>query len=269
MRQSTSYKNSLKTSFSKAAKTYDTYSTVQRDVNKRLLGLIPKGSFGCVLEIGCGTGTFTKMFLEKREIRELVAVDLSTDMVMEAKRKIADKRDRPCHFVCCDGEELPFIPKNRFDLIVSSSCIHWFIDLENSLDTLSSMYLKKNGLIVCALFGKGTLDELRLVIKKTVDESILLPSDSFPNIRDVSHALGKNLRCLTMESYSISRNYPDLFNLLICLKRTGTAPKIARTGAYLSRKKIIEADRLYRKMYGSITASYEIILFSAAADPGP
>ncbi len=267
MRQSTSYKNSIKTSFSKAAKTYDTYSTVQRDVNKRLLGLIPKGPFGRVLEIGCGTGTFTKMLLDKREIRELVAVDLSTDMVMAAKRKIADRSERLCHFVCCDGEELPLIQKNCFDLIVSSSCIHWFNDFEKSMDTLLSKYLKKKGIIVCALFGKRTLEELRVVIKKTVDDTILLPSDSFPNIKEVSRVLCKNLRCLTVDSYRIRRSYPDLFDLLICLKRTGTAPKIEKTGAYFSRKKIIKADMLYRKMYGSIIASYEIILFSAAFDP--
>ena len=57
-----------------------------RNQEKELLNYLRGLKFESVLEIGCGYGRITKMLLENFEIKEYFAIDISDDLISEAKK---------------------------------------------------------------------------------------------------------------------------------------------------------------------------------------
>ena len=76
------------------------------------------GSDGVVLEIGCGTGQFTRQLAGRR--LTVTAIDIGAAMVRAARNNIADANVR---FQVCAFED--FADGGPFDLIVSASAFHW------------------------------------------------------------------------------------------------------------------------------------------------
>jgi ubiquinone/menaquinone biosynthesis C-methylase UbiE len=76
------------------------------------------GPGAAVLEIGCGTGQFTRQ-LAGRALN-LTAIDIGAAMVQAARRNIADASAR---FQVCSFED--FADSGPFDLIVSATAFHW------------------------------------------------------------------------------------------------------------------------------------------------
>jgi ubiquinone/menaquinone biosynthesis C-methylase UbiE len=76
------------------------------------------GPGAAVLEIGCGTGQFTRQ-LAGRALN-LTAIDIGAAMVAVARRNVADAAAR---FQVCSFED--FTGSGPFDLIVSATAFHW------------------------------------------------------------------------------------------------------------------------------------------------
>jgi ubiquinone/menaquinone biosynthesis C-methylase UbiE len=76
------------------------------------------GAGAAVLEIGCGTGQFTRQLADRA--LDLTAIDIGAAMVAAARRNVADPRAR---FQVCSFEE--FDGHGPFDLIVSATAFHW------------------------------------------------------------------------------------------------------------------------------------------------
>ncbi len=266
MRRSTISKTSIKNSFSKASSSYDRFSIVQKEVNRRLLSLVPDRAFDKALEIGCGTGGFTGMLLKQKKVRRIVGVDISYEMLAETRRNLGAHYWEFCHLLCGDGERLPIRPQNAFDLIVSASCMHWFEDFGPSFSSVVEGHLKRDGYLACAVFGEDTLVELQDVIGRISKETpVRLPSSNFPTPSGVTSVLSDCLGDFELQEVRIESNYDNLFDLIISLKRTGTAPRTGRELLLGSRRKILAAESLYRQIYGSVRASFQVILFSGKA----
>ena len=71
-----------------------------------------------VLEIGCGTGQFTRQLAGRGF--NLTAIDIGPAMVRAARRNVADMTAR---FQVCSFEDFP--DSGPFDLIVSATAFHW------------------------------------------------------------------------------------------------------------------------------------------------
>jgi SAM-dependent methyltransferase len=94
-----------------------------------------------VLELGCGKGEFTSRLKEKG-IKKLVAIDISLDLIAQAKKKL---RNRNVYFVVADAEAMPF--KNQsFSNVIGVSILH-HLSVDRALREMF-MVLKKKGKIV-------------------------------------------------------------------------------------------------------------------------
>ena len=113
--------------FAKAVGTYLDKADVQRYVASRMAELtgryIPSDIQERVLEIGCGTGMFTRMYLQQAAPEEMWLNDLCP----EVEPYLADVLGEKVHFMAKDAETLAF-PEGQ-DLIVSCSAVQWFEDL--------------------------------------------------------------------------------------------------------------------------------------------
>lgn len=74
-----------------------------------------------VLDIGCGTGSLTRLIADSMPGGgEVAGIDAAEKMIDVAKRKAGS---RPIHFEAALAEDLPF-PSDRFDRVVSTFFFH-------------------------------------------------------------------------------------------------------------------------------------------------
>ncbi|MDE6006809.1 MAG: DUF452 family protein [Muribaculaceae bacterium] len=140
--------------FHKAADTYDTHAIAQYSSAIKLAGLLGERrfpSFPKILEIGCGTGLFT------REYSRIVHPSKATfvDITSTGPFKIADDEE----YFIEDAEK--WIERNhqQWDMILSASAIQWFADIPRFLH-LCSERLRADGILAISTFLPGNMSEL-------------------------------------------------------------------------------------------------------------
>jgi trans-aconitate methyltransferase len=113
-----------------------------------------------ILDLGCGTGALTADIASTAA--ETVGVDLSAEMIDEARRKFPALR-----FVVCDARSLSFL--NEFDAVFSNAALHWIPDAEPVVKGVSRA-LRPGGRFVSEFGGKGNVrrvtESLETALKK-------------------------------------------------------------------------------------------------------
>lgn len=119
---------------------YGLYMPDERELN--LLGNIKDS---VILEVGCGSGHSLEYFA-KYGARELWGVDLSSEQIKTAK-EVVSNFNIPIHFIEAPMEDIPGLPIDYFDKVVSIFALGWTVDLPK---TLGNIYrsLKKNGELI-------------------------------------------------------------------------------------------------------------------------
>jgi trans-aconitate 2-methyltransferase len=104
-----------------------------------------------VLDAGCGTGRLTKELLQQLPRGEVVAVDLSRNMLQSARQNLGAEPGGRIRFVAADLQDLPFA--GCFDGIFSTASFHWVPDHARLFRNLFAS-LKPGGWL-CAQCGGG------------------------------------------------------------------------------------------------------------------
>ncbi len=264
MKSSIVSKKNVRTAFSRAASTYDCHAEIQQEVNRLLMSKLSPRAFGNILEIGCGTGSLTQRILAMLpRPKRIVAVDLSHDMVVTSKDRTRGHDN--VFFVCCDAEILPLRREPQFDLIISASAMQWFNHFGPTIEGLAKRHLKKNGLFLVSLFGRNTLKELSFVLSAQFpSKDTTLPTAFFPRFPEDIYALSPFFTSLDVQRITIEKKYPDLLQLLRVFKMTGVSPRRdGRPPLFSSPEAIAKLQGCYLERFGSITASFEVIIISA------
>lgn len=121
-------KRQVAASFSRAAGTYDSVAELQRDVGSELLRRLPEDfSAGRWLDLGCGTGYFSRALGERFTGAQGVALDIAEGMLAHAR-----PLGGATHFIAGDAECLP-LQDASCDLIFSSLAVQWCADFASVL----------------------------------------------------------------------------------------------------------------------------------------
>lgn len=115
----------------------DTPVAIER-IKKRAQSIINGAAFNdsaLVLELGCGTGEYTKEF-EKENVT-LIAMDISPKMAKVARTKTSQR----VHYVVADASNLPFKAK-IFDAVIGNGVLHHIPDLNLALKEIKRIKTK-------------------------------------------------------------------------------------------------------------------------------
>jgi 2-polyprenyl-3-methyl-5-hydroxy-6-metoxy-1,4-benzoquinol methylase len=121
---------------------YDTNLNKTRDLEAvSLRDSLSDSSFDNCLEIGCGTGKNTEWLVSKGN--NIVAVDISNEMIAIARQKVTDKR---VSFVMADVTESWGFTSDTFDLVVCSLVLEHIENIQYVIRQIAE-HLKANGLL--------------------------------------------------------------------------------------------------------------------------
>ncbi|ADW16200.1 biotin biosynthesis protein BioC [Desulfobulbus propionicus DSM 2032] len=206
-------KKLIKLRFEQAAATYEQQATVQHRVADRLLGLLNDSAPGVtpeqILEIGCCTGLLTEKVLERYpSIQQLTVSDLVAAFEQCVCRKAGLRVDN-ITFLAGDIETIR-LPA-RYDLIISSSTLHWVHDLP-ALCAKLHRHLQPQGTLAFSLYGKDNLAEIRAVTGVGL---------AYRNLDQLRTVVAERFDILAAEETRETLWYPDPIAVLQHLRATG------------------------------------------------
>lgn len=145
-------------SFGARAGTYDDHADLQRTVAKRLARLLPPLAAPRVLELGCGTGLFSRHLLARYPGGTFVLSDHAPSMVEQCRLNLAGAGKKRVSFEIMDAARPT--ADGRFDLIAMSMTLHWLADPEAALAMLRK-HLTPDGVLIFATIGGESFPEWR------------------------------------------------------------------------------------------------------------
>ena len=252
------------------SKNYHRFSFLKQNISEHLLDRLadtPR-DFSLALDLGCHDGTLATHLAQSPRLGKIIAADLSPHMAGRAQTQGFAS-------LAMSDEALAFAD-HSFELITSALSLHWANDLPGSLVQIRRV-LKPDGLFLGALFGAGTLTELRtsfLMAESELTGGAAQRISPLPGLRDMADLMQRTGYALPVVDIDhMTVRYDSVFDLLGDLKGMGERACFAEPSIQgLSRRIISRMEELYHQQFsdpdGRIRASFEIIWLSGWA-PGP
>ena len=242
------FESRLIQSFSKHVKTYDRYAQIQKSMAERLASLLPDPHPKKTLEIGCGTGIFTRHLLARTNTK-LILNDIAPAMIDHLKNHL----DLPpnVELILGNAERIRF-PKVQ--LITSNAVFQWFQNPEKAIQDLSQC-LAKNGTVVFSTFGPRTLQDFRETAK-IGGPTYLVPGRKWKTILSKT-----GFKLIEFHSEMRQIFFPSTRNLMKNLQQIGAAPLRLMNPGQL-RKLMKTYDKKFASPQGVYTG-WELYFFSA------
>jgi trans-aconitate 2-methyltransferase len=144
------------------AATYDRIADPQARWGATVVGWLELSGSERVLDAGCGSGRVTKRLLERLPDGHVVALDGSTSMIDEARRRLAPFGERITFVVADLLEQLPVDPP--VDAILSTATFHWVPDHDALFRNLSAV-LRPGGQLAAQCGGRGNLASVERALR--------------------------------------------------------------------------------------------------------
>lgn len=250
-------KKIIKDNFSRYAHLYDKYSDIQEEIGRELIGTITPNGFRNILELGCGTGNFTRLLRNKFKQARLKALDISPEMIAICRRKLADE---DLEFFIGDAEDIDL--KGRFDLITSNTTLQWFLDLEDTLVKYAGC-LRKGGVIVFSTFGPQTFRELDWALK-SLFKGAAVPAAFFAPRGKLEKVLRDNFRTFQLFEKTYREKFSSLRDLLLKIKYSGIRGNGLSRRKFFSQRSLNRMEEIYLKRFRSISVTYQVFYCQGA-----
>jgi malonyl-CoA O-methyltransferase len=237
-----------KLNFSKYAHVYDKHAQLQNLMAEKLASFLPSEIPKQVLEVGCGTGLFTKHLLAK-PVQKIFLNDISSEMIQRLKLNLT----LPSYVETITGnaETIKF---KMVDMVAANAVFQWFNNPKVALKHLKS-FINPHGMLLFSTFGPSSLKEFRQTAKLASPVSLLTHEKWINLIKEA----GFSLNSYKKENHKIF--FPNTLKLLKNLQQIGSTPNRMTTSKEL-RQIINDYDQIYSTEKG-VYARWELLYFSA------
>jgi len=256
-------KATIRRKFSRAAATYDEHANVQKEAAARLAALLPEAAPATILELGCGTGNYTRRLAERYPSARLTALDFAAAMLAVARDKAVGKQ---VTFHCQDAELFLSTASESYDLITANATLQWFDDLERTAALIAER-LNPGGAFLATIFGPDGLQELHDGLAAVNHADVTLPIDAFPDQGQLQALFSPHFARVDITEWRLQRRYPNLTGLLRHIRRTGTGgPR--QGAALLDRPRFAALEQWFIKEFGECRVSYQIFTVKGIKERG-
>ena len=156
-------KSRVRHSFFKSMYSYNQHAEVQSRMAEELLEALRRihpAGFGCVLEIGCGSGLLTERFLKSFTAETFIANDLVEEFGLMVEEIVQQHSSTHFNFAGGDIEALADLLPGDLDLVLSNATFQWLHDFDGFMARLKTL-LKPGGLLAFSTFGPENCREIR------------------------------------------------------------------------------------------------------------
>lgn len=203
--------------FNHHAAEYELAAKVQHEIGSRLLERLHylKIAPQRILDLGCGTGVFSRELAQMYPKAQIVGVDLAHAMLLQAQKKHSWRRKWP--LVSADMKQLPFAT-GAFDLVFANQVIHWGEPLEFVFRELNRV-MKPNACLMFTTLGPDTFKELKHAWSGA---NAYAHVNEFPDMHDVGDCLmAEYFLEPVMDMELLAVHYESLPKLVRSLKAQG------------------------------------------------
>lgn len=170
--------------FSARADSYERHAGLQKEIAAQLASLLPPLDRPRVLELGCGTGLFTRHLIARYPGASFVLTDASPAMISECRRNLAGFGASRSDFVVMDASRPAAL--GHFDLIATSMTLHWLPEQRASLERLLGL-LAPSGVLVYAALGPESFAEWHAVLDRHGLPRGTVPIEPLPGVVAEEH----------------------------------------------------------------------------------
>jgi malonyl-CoA O-methyltransferase len=217
----------VRSSFSRAATTYDAAAIVQKLVRDEMLSRLDlvKIQPNTILDAGCGTGPASHALLKRFKHSQVVSLDFAFQMLQKTRKTgiVQTLKNRftasKHHVLCGDIEALPMADAST-GLVWSNLAIQWCNDLDLAFQEFHRV-LQPEGLLMFSTFGPDTLRELRTATQ-SAKQGAGTSVSRFIDMHDIGDALvraGFSAPVLDVERFTLT--YDDVKSVMRDLKSIG------------------------------------------------
>jgi malonyl-CoA O-methyltransferase len=207
-------------SFSRAAESYDSAAWYQRRVGEQLLSKVkeyvaPSASKVQCLDVGAGTGLFTRLLASLPWVDQTMGLDMAEGMVLHARKQASTTKDMT--WLVGDAESLP-LKDGSIDLIFSNMAIQWVRHPQRLFKEWARV-LKPQGYAAFTTLLPATLHELTTCWQKVDDYQHVNQFTPLPEMKQSINESG--LKIELFERKIDILQYQDVKSLLKELKAVG------------------------------------------------
>jgi len=239
-----------------------------REVADRLADRLDdvKRAFPVALDLGARNGLMVAALKGRGGVKTLIQAELAECLAWAANKRAPA--------VAADEEALPFADAT-FDLVLSCLSLHWVNDLPGALAQIRRT-LKPDGLFLAALFGYGTLAELReaFLAAEAAKTGGAGPRVSpLADLRDAAGLLQRaGFAMPVADADTINVTYENAYALMGDLRGMGESNAATlRPRRPLARATLYHAGELYTRRFaqtdGRVRARFQVVYLTGWA-PG-
>lgn len=259
----------VRRAFARAATSYDHASVLQREVCDRMLSRLDyiKYAPDVILDAGSGTGYGTRKLLMRYPAAQMLAIDITPAMHVQARSSIhwwkrllvhAKLGGNRTNNVCGDIEQMP-LRNSCAGLIWSNLTLQWCTDIKLTFAEMHRV-LQPGGLFMFSTFGPDTLKELRQAFRGVDDYS---HTNRFTDMHDIGDMLVHNgFATPVMDMEYITMTYDGVIGLMRDLKAIGAhnvtqGRRRGLTGKIGWQKAMSHYETL--RVKGKLPATFEVV----------
>ena len=174
------------------------------------------------LELGSGTGNFSKEVCENFDLNSFVMCDFAPKMIDKGKKKVADynKKKGNIFFLEKDFDEIYCFKK--YDLIISNMSLHWSKNLLGVLRNIIST-AKKGTILGFSLPNDKSFEEIKK-FERSSNSKILL--NKLPNHKTLINYLSLRSTIIFSQEKKYKIKFSNIIDFLKKIKIIGAGAKL-------------------------------------------
>lgn len=251
-------KGSRHSGFERAARSYDEYAVLQRQIAEEMLERLLTVTIEPrhVIDVGCGTGFCTRRLHKIWPAVQITGFDLAAGMLQQANgQKGWFSRQTYCQ---ADAVSLP-VKNASIDVVFSNLMLQWCDPV--AVFAEFRRVLNDDGLLMFSSFGPDTLNELRQSWASIDERPHVI---NFADMHDHGDALLQaGFREPVMDVDRFTLTYSDVLGLLRDLHGIGSRNVMSgRRSGLMGRdalQRLAQAYQHFADNEGRLPASYEVV----------